>query len=76
MNGTEVAHLFFDAIGAGDWTTVSRLCTEDAVIWHNYDQRDTAFRVLAKALAIIRARVEGFGYAQQTYAAVPDGAVV
>jgi ketosteroid isomerase-like protein len=76
MNGAELAHEFFDATQAGDRAALERICSKDAVVWHNYDQMDMPFGVIAAGLAKLASVLEGFAYSHRRYNSVPDGAVL
>jgi ketosteroid isomerase-like protein len=76
MNGAERAHRFFDAIQDGDRATLDRMCTPDAVVWHNYDRVDMPFETVAQGLSALRSLVKDCTYTDRQYVSIPDGAVV
>jgi ketosteroid isomerase-like protein len=76
MNGTEIAHRFFDAIQIGDRATLERLCTKDAVVWHNYDGVDMPFEEIARSLNLLPGLLADFRYGDRRYLSVPDGAIL
>src|ERR1700677_1909488 len=76
MNGAEFAHVFFDAIQSGDRAALDRMCTADAVVWHNYDRVDMPFGAIAQSLSVLSSLVGNLAYADRRYLSVPDGAVV
>jgi ketosteroid isomerase-like protein len=75
MKSVELAAQFFDAVEKGDGGTLERLCADDAVIWHNYDQLDAPFKRVMPALHKAAAVVKGLSYARRSYTALPDGAL-
>ena len=76
MNGAAFAHEFFDAIQRGDGAALARMCTADAMVWHNYDRVDMPFTAIAQGLSVLPAFLEDLAYADRRYLSVPDGAVV
>ena len=76
MNGAEFAHEFFDSIQNGDRAALDRMCTADAVVWHNYDGVDMPFEEIAQGLSALSSFLKDLAYADRRYLSVPDGAVV
>jgi ketosteroid isomerase-like protein len=60
MNGAERAHEFFDAVQDGDRATLDRMCTPDAVVWHNYDRVDMPFETVAQGLSALQFTAHGY----------------
>jgi ketosteroid isomerase-like protein len=71
----ELAHQFFDAVEKGDRGTLERLCTQDAVIWHNYDQLEGPFKKVIPRLHKAATVLKHLSYAQRRYTPLPDGAL-
>jgi ketosteroid isomerase-like protein len=76
MNGAELAHGFFDAIQKGDRAALDRMCTPDAVVWHNYDGVNMPFETVAKGLSALTSLVKDCVYADRRYLSIPHGAVL
>lgn len=76
QDGAALAHTLFDAIERGDWTAVRGVCTEDAVIWQNFNRTDRPFADTLERLAALRATLRSLAYAERRYLAAADGAVL
>lgn len=76
MNGAELAHEFFDAVEAGDQQAMARMYSEDAVVWHNYDQVEIPFGTVVRNLLMVKSLLQDFAYRHRRYTALPDGALL
>lgn len=70
------ANRLFDALGAGDRDGVLAAVTADAVVWHNYDDREKPFTDRIDGLMRASRVTTGFHYAARRYQAVGSGAVL
>ncbi len=70
------ANRLFDALGAGDREGVLAAVTADAVVWHNYDDREKPFTDRIDGLMRASRVTTGFHYAERRYQALGDGAVL
>lgn len=61
----ELAQRFFDAVEAGDIDTVQACYTDDAVIWHNFDNNEQSVADNVAALRGMVSRIDDRSYADR-----------
>jgi len=57
-----VAQRLTDAIESGDPNAIAACCTDNVVVWHNYDNLEVGFDVVVPMLSTLVARVPGVRY--------------
>jgi ketosteroid isomerase-like protein len=71
-----LAHRMFDALGRGDRETLLECVSPDAVVWHNYDDREKPFSSRIDGLIRASSVTRRFQYVDRRYTALADGAVL
>ncbi len=74
--GVALAHALFDSLGRGDRQGVLDAVAEDAVVWHNYDDREKRFADRVDNLIRASEITDGFHYAERRYQPLADGALL
>lgn len=76
MNNTTLAHELFDAAEAGDLKKFRELFSDNAAVWHNFDEID---QPVDEAIAFLQGFLDGgasLSYRERDYFEIPGGAVV
>jgi len=76
MNNVELAHKIYDALEQGDAKLFRSYFSDDATVWHNFDNKD---QTIDEAVAQLEGMMQAFSgtlYKERRYMAVDDGAVV
>lgn len=71
----ELASRFIAAIEAADTAGIAACCTDDVVIWHNFDDREVELGEVVPLLASLADRVPDLHYADIRRCATNDGYV-
>ena len=75
-DGVALAHALFNSLGCGDRQGVLGTVTQDAVVWHNYDNREKRFADRVDNLIRAFEITDGFHYAERRYQPLAGGALL
>jgi len=75
-DGVQLAHALFDSLGRGDRKGVLSVVTDDAIVWHNYDNCEKRFADRVGNLIRAFEITDGFHYAERRYQSIPGGALL
>jgi ketosteroid isomerase-like protein len=78
VNDTSAGHIadrFFGAIERGEIAALAQLCTEDAVVWHNFDEREQTAAENRSILERFATVMKQWRYCVRTRNVFPDGFV-
>jgi len=75
-DGVQLAHALFDSLGRGDRQGVLDAVTADAIVWHNYDDKEKPFADRVDNLIRASEVTDGFHYAERRYVPIAGGALL
>lgn len=76
MSNVDIAHALYDALEAGDVAGFRAMFSDDAIVWHNFDNIDQTIDEALAALGGMAQLFSSLQYTNRRYLEIDGGAIL